>query len=189
MSSEFVTFSSKKKEYRSLSNFWEKDIVIVLEDKYFVYSSGEHCFHGLKYYELAKLCSDYDRQKQLHEYSIKFCKNDIPECFTTPAHAKKAGGKNGLLLTDEELKKWNDISIDVQRQICNYKYENYEEVRNDLKKSGNKILIHPAMRCSDKNIKKRLWEGRMIQNEDGSTEIIGGNMLGNIWMELRDTIL
>jgi hypothetical protein len=52
-------------------------------------------------------------------------------------------------------------------------------------KSGDKILIHPAMRCNEENLKTRLWEGKGVVR-DGCVAIIGKNMLGNIWMELRD---
>lgn len=37
-----VNFFSGKKEYRSLSNFWEKDVEVGGK----IYESGEHCFHG-----------------------------------------------------------------------------------------------------------------------------------------------
>jgi hypothetical protein len=60
-------------------------------------------------------------------------------------------------------------------------------VRNDLKSSGNKILIHPALRCSEEKIKKNDWCGKAVIN-DGKIEVLGGNMLGKIWMKLRDTI-
>ena len=41
------------------------------------------------------------------------------------------------------------------------------------------------MRCNAEKVKERLWEGRAIII-DGKLEIIGQNMLGNIWMKLRD---
>jgi DNA topoisomerase IA len=44
-----ITFFSAKKEYRSLSNFWENDVTIMDGDKVRIYESGEHCFHGEKY--------------------------------------------------------------------------------------------------------------------------------------------
>jgi hypothetical protein len=67
-----------------------------------------------------------------------------------------------FILNKDELELWYDESIGVQNEICKYKYkfDNYEEVRNDLSKSKDKILIHPAMRCSEDKIKNRLWEGR-----------------------------
>ena len=62
---------------------------------------------------------------------------------------------------------------------------NYEEVRKDLLKSGNKILIHPAMRCSQEKLENyRTWEGKGIV-VDGKIVVLGKNLLGNIWMEYR----
>jgi len=95
------------------------------------------------------------------------------------------GGKKGMLLTPMELKLWEEISIDTQYDICEMKIEYYEEVRDDLKKSGDKILIHPALRCSLERLEQtRIWEGKGII-KDGKVVVLGKNKLGNIWMEIR----
>jgi predicted NAD-dependent protein-ADP-ribosyltransferase YbiA (DUF1768 family) len=175
-----IHFFSGKKEYRSLSNFWERDVVV--GDKERVYESGEHCFHGEKYTRLGELCDNKDRKKELLDYGTTFLK---PSQYKTGAIVKKMGGKRGLLLNGLELKLWETISIDVQSQICRWKFENYEEVRQDLMKSGNKILIHPAMRCSQETLEKsRVWEGKGIV-ANGEITVLGKNLLGNIWMKLR----
>ena len=177
LSKGIINFFSGKKEYRSLSNFWENDVII--DER--IYESGEHCFHGEKYFRLGELCEDDTRKKTLLDYGNTFIKPSYKTC----AIAKKMGGKKGLLLNSIELKKWTSISIDVQYKICKWKFNNYEEVRQDLLKSGNKILIHPAMRCSEETLKKsRLWEGKGII-KDGKIVILGKNLLGNIWMEYR----
>jgi predicted NAD-dependent protein-ADP-ribosyltransferase YbiA (DUF1768 family) len=72
------------------------------------------------------------------------------------------------------------MSIEVQKEICKYKLR-YEEVRQNLIDSKGKLLIHPALRC--RNPENCIWEGRYV---DG--KVIGKNLLGNIWMELRDTL-
>jgi hypothetical protein len=52
-------------------------------------------------------------------------------------------------------------------------------------KSGTKILIHPALRCSLEKLEKtRIWEGKGIV-KDGKIVVLGRNLLGNIWMEYR----
>jgi len=107
-----------------------------------------------------------------------------PSNYATAAIAKKMGGKKGLLLNGKELELWMTISIDVQHKICSWKCDNYDEVRQDLLKSGNKILIHPAMRCSEEKLKTRMWEGKGVVI-DGKTVVLGKNLLGNIWMEYR----
>lgn len=169
-----ITFFSRKKEFRSLSNFWEKDITINGR----VYESGEHCFHGEKYTRLGHL---YENQK-LIEYGKTFQK---PSPYSV-ATAKQKGGKKGLCLTIEQLKDWYQISIEVQQEICKAKLQE-QEVLADLRKSGDKLLIHPAMRCSDEKVKGRIWEGRAI-SVDGEIVVLGGNMLGKIWMDIRRTI-
>jgi hypothetical protein len=91
-----------------------------------------------------------------------------------------------FILNKEELDLWYNLSIDLQIEISRYKYENYEEVKEELVKSQGKVLIHPAMRCCEEKVKSRLWEGKAIV-VDGKVKVkvIGGNMLGNLWMYLR----
>ena len=75
--------------------------------------------------------------------------------------------------------------MDLQTEICKYKHDNYEEVRIELMKSKGRILIHPAMRCSEEKVKDRLWEGKAVII-NGSIQVIGANMLGILWMNIRD---
>lgn len=185
--SKVITFFDKKVEYRCLSNFWEGKIIIVDEDIR-EYDSGELCFHGEKYTRLGKLCEDEERKRILLDYGKKFVSGGE---IKSSKEAKMRGGKGvkGLRLNIEELKIWNKVSEDVQYEICKYKLENDKVVKEWLKKSGNKVLIHPAMRCKDEKMIEKKWEGRMIVNEEGESVIIGGNKLGNIWMEMREEMM
>jgi len=183
LEANIVNFFSKKNEYRSLSNFWETDVII---DNIRTYETGEHCFHGEKYKKLSELYKDDEPRKELlFEYSKNFLK---PSKYINATGAKRAGGKNGFALNEYELTLWNKISIDVQRQICKWKYDNYKEVRGDLTKSNDKILIHPAMRCREEKMEERLWEGRAVLI-DNKIIVLGKNMLGKIWMELRSQLI
>ena len=116
----------------------------------------------------------------LFEYGSRFLRG---VCDKNGAVVKKMGRK--LILDSDELELWNRLSIKVQEEICKYKYENYLEVREYLLKSKGKVLIHPAMRCSEEKVKSRLWEGKGVV-VDGKIEVIGRNMLGNLWMNIRD---
>jgi|LauGreDrversion2_2_1035103.scaffolds.fasta_scaffold00611_2 predicted NAD-dependent protein-ADP-ribosyltransferase YbiA (DUF1768 family) len=176
-----VNFFSGKKEYRSLSNFWENDVVIVINDTVRTYESGEHCFHGEKYFRIGEHCKDEKRRESLISHGMKFIK---PSLYKNCAEAKKMGGKKGLAFTMEEIMLWDNISQVVQKEICDYKFRLYEQVRTDLTKSGNKLLIHPAMRCSEEKLETRIWEGKGVIR-DGKVSVIGGNALGNLWAKLR----
>ena len=120
----------------------------------------------------------------MFEYSKKFRKPSNKSCNDI----KKLGGKKGLALEPSEIARWTDISIDVQNKISTYKIKNYEEVRNDLIRSESKILVHTAQRCSIDKCNERFWEGKAIVS-NGEIKILGRNMLGNIWMELRSELL
>ena len=179
MTDKVATFFSKKVEYNSLSNFWEGDIEVYGRE----YESGEHAFHGEKYFIIGSLCEDENRQKELLNYAESFLKPSVWQVKVV----KQMGGKNGLALTEDELEIWSEVCEKVQVEICKSKYEKYEVVRNDLKNTGNKILIHPAMRCSEDKVKYRIWEGKAVLGEDGEIQVLGGNKLGFIWMYIRDS--
>ena len=52
---EVVTFFDKKKEYRSLSTFWENPVVLYANGEQKRYNSGEAAFHGEKYGSLRRI--------------------------------------------------------------------------------------------------------------------------------------
>ncbi len=186
LESSIINFFDKKKEYRSLSNFWESEIIIIGENREIrTYESGEHCFHGEKYIRLSQLnTTEEPRKTELYTYGLTFTK---PSNYKTGAQVKKMGGKKGLMLSTDEIKSWEIISYHVQKEICRWKFDHYNEVKNDLKKSENKILIHPAMRCSEDKVINRIWEGKGIIR-DGKVVVLGKNLLGEIWMELRKNL-
>jgi predicted NAD-dependent protein-ADP-ribosyltransferase YbiA (DUF1768 family) len=177
-----LNFFFKKEECNSLSNFWKSKIIISHNNEVREYDSGESCFHGEKFIRIGKLCKDDIRKQQLIEYGKRFL---LDVCTKDGNVVKKMG--RGFVLTSNELELWNILSISVQEEICKYKFENYEVVREDLQKSKGKILVHPALRCSEDKLEYRLWEGKGIV-VDGKIKIIGKNMLGNLWMKLRDYI-
>ena len=174
---KIISFFSRKNEYKSLSNFWENDVTVQTRQ----YQSGEHAFHGEKYTRLADLSSDRTRHENLLEYGKTFLK---PSSYKTPSDAKKAGGKQGLLLFENELKLWEKISLQVQKEISKWKLETDKQVQDDLLKSGNKLLIHTAMRCNEEKATHCIWEGKGII-KDGKVVVLGQNLLGKIWMEFR----
>jgi len=207
-----VTFFDKKKEYRSLSNFWEQPVHIKDEEgKTLVYGCGEAAFHGEKYRRLSLALvlvtgTEESRRLELLEYSKKFTQEGEFGLLKGNELKSRGGkGKKGLRLTQLEVQLWYPMSLEVQLEISKFKLENYVEVQEDLRKSGTLVLVHPAARVSDEKVKERLWEGRAIQSEEGTREegtreegtreegtreegtikIIGQNMLGKIWMDLR----
>jgi len=173
-----MNFFYKKEEGKCLSNFWECVVRIEDGDEVREYDSGECCFHGEKFVRIGKLCEDENRKMELLKYGSRFLRG---VCVKDGGIVKKMGRK--FILSDYELDLWYKLSIDVQIKICKYKYENYEEVRDVLEKSKGRLLIHPAMRCSEEKVKSRLWEGKGLI-VDGKIVVIGKNMLGNLWMKL-----
>jgi predicted NAD-dependent protein-ADP-ribosyltransferase YbiA (DUF1768 family) len=178
-----ATFVFKKAEFQSLSNFWPCLITIVDGEEVHQYSSGEHAFHGEKYRRLAKHSKDASRTAELLDYSKQFLRCN--DGGMSALDAKRKGGKSGLRLTEAELKLWDKLSLDVQREISTWKVNSIPQVRQDLLNTGNRILVHSAMRTSEKEMAKKYWEGKAIINEHGEIVVLGGNWLGKIWMETR----
>lgn len=182
-------FFSGKKDGVELSNFHRS--LIRIEDGNVIreYNSGENAFHGMKYIEISKdiHAADGRRKKELYDYGVKFEIDGEYGCLSG-GETKKKGGKKGLLLRPNELQIWINKGGDVQRKICRYKYEHVEGVRECLEKNKDKILIHPALRVSDEKVKFCVWEGRGVVVENGHFKVLGGNLLGNIWMEIRDSM-
>jgi predicted NAD-dependent protein-ADP-ribosyltransferase YbiA (DUF1768 family) len=179
MADNFFTFFHKKRCGRELSNFHECDIIINRN----IYSSGELAFHGIKYNLISKHIKNINRKKELINYSVKFQQNE--EFDKLSGHkVKSKGGKNGLKLSLEELEIWYKYRNKIQKKICQYKYETYDDIKKILDNTNDKVLVHPALRCSDKNVVKQHWTGR-IKIIDDQVKIIGHNKLGKIWMDIR----
>ena len=172
-----INFFSGKGAFRCLSNFWECEVVVDGR----VYESGEHAFHGEKYTRLGAL-AEPTRQRAMLDYGVAFRR---PSPYKTGAIAKKMGGKRGMLLSGVELGHWESLSMHVQLEICEWKLEHHAMVRADLLSSRGKILIHPALRCSEAKLGSRVWEGKGVV-QDGRIVVLGRNELGRMWMQLRD---
>jgi predicted NAD-dependent protein-ADP-ribosyltransferase YbiA (DUF1768 family) len=175
-----VNFFSAKDAFRSLSNFWECEVVVDGR----VYESGEHAYHGEKYTRLGALCKGPTRQRALLDHGSAFLR---PSPYKTGAIAKRMGGKRGLLLSGVEMGQWESLSMDVQLEICRWKLQHHAMVRADLLSSKGKILIHPALRCSEAKLASRIWEGKGVV-QDGRIVVLGRNELGRMWMQLRDDL-
>lgn len=175
----FMIFYGRSKVGRELSNFWEE--MVEVDGR--VYGSGEGAFHGSKYIEVSKEVKEGERKNLLEEYGRKF---EIGGEFGSLKgnELKKKGGKKGMELYEEEICIWNRLGVIVQEKICRYKFENYARVREVLESSRGKVLVHPALRCSDKKVESKWWEGRG-KIVDGDIVVLGGNKLGQIWMDIR----
>jgi len=176
-------FFDKKIEGRELSNFYAGTVMVDGR----TFNSGEAAFHGMKYIKISEATLDADRRIVLEKYGDKFEATGEFGKYTG-GEIKKRGGKKGLALTENELRVWTDVGRHVQSKICTYKYNTDERVKHALEGTQNKFLIHPAMRCSDFQIDTKYWEGRgTVVN--GILSVRGANMLGNIWMMLRDDVM
>jgi len=182
MDSKVFTFFARKKDGFQLSNFYECKVVVDGR----TYKSGEAAYHGMKFITIAENIKDTDRVEELKTYAKKFESNG--EFGSLPQNEiKKKGGKSTLKLSPKEQGIWTKKGPEVQKKICQYKYINHKEVRDTLMKTGDKFLVHPAMRVSNEKMADKIWEGRVIVDEEKNCmKVLGGNKLGKIWMDIRN---
>ena len=177
---EYLNFFSTKTEGKELSNFYLGNVIIDGR----MYKSGECAFHGSKFLLIGRNCVDEERKIELIEYGMQFeccgAFGDMPSNLV-----KRKGGNAGKRLNEEEIILWEILGIEIQRKICKFKYLNDDIVKNALDNTKNKVLVHPALRCREENVNKRMWNGKAVI-EDGELKIIGHNTLGKLWMEIRD---
>lgn len=112
-----------------------------------------------------------------HAYHYKKYDRDYPEIAKriksarSPYLCKEITRETGV--KDKCRKDWDDIKIDVLREILRAKFKQHEEVRRNLKATGDRQLV-------ENSPVDYFWGC----GKDGS----GQNWLGKIWMEIRDEI-
>jgi predicted NAD-dependent protein-ADP-ribosyltransferase YbiA (DUF1768 family) len=168
----YIKFKFGSKEGHDLSNFSKNQVIL----NKIIYITGEHAFHSQKY-RLSSELTTGDRKQKLLEYSKTFEGTDSE--YKTGLDAKKAGGKKGFELTSDEIKKWNEKSMEIQYNICKYKIKNNKNIQK-LLSNKNTLLIHQDNRANESTI----WGARI---KDGKQ--IGQNKLGEVWMKVRDDYL
>lgn len=175
----YIKFFSKSKDerVRVLSNFAELDVV--LGDKH--YKSGEHAFQSEKYICAAGLArGDEERKEKLKNHVKKI------EACPLAELAKQLGSKSkGMKMTEAECKEWNKSSIYIQFKICESKLKRHECVRELLRDHHTYGMVdgaEPVLFLHQENRGKAPYWGGRIDKKTG--ELIGKNMLGEIWSRL-----
>jgi predicted NAD-dependent protein-ADP-ribosyltransferase YbiA (DUF1768 family) len=189
--SNVVYFLGKSKgDIKLLSNFSKCEINI----DNVLYPSGEHAYHGEKYRQLGLLSEEPKRREDLLKYSENFTiSGDYKDLFEGKVKAK--GGKNGLRLEEGEMKTWGDIYVETQKKICRWKYDMCPGVKQALMSTGDKLLVHLASRKNAIQVSKSTKPNNGLANaegicivENGKVKVLGPNMLGKIWTEIRDNV-
>ena len=164
-------------EFVSLSNRWECRVVVCGRE----YASGVHAFLGEKYTRLGLCSNDVVRSAELLDYGKRFLAwNAAVDVevggprFVSVEDAKYAGSRRVFPLTDTEMDVWEPMMFDVQYSICQWKAATFREVQADLFMSGEKRLAHLA--------KPKVAPLSVVPL---SVVPLNGNLLGYVWMEIR----
>jgi len=183
-----IYFDSKAKgDIKVLSNFQKCEIKV--DD--ISYPSGEHAYHGEKYRQIGLRTENEERKKKLLEYAKKFTSTgEFEDLFD--GKIKSKGGKKGLALDAEESKLWSSIGLESQGKISKWKLNHCENVKEVLMGTGSKLLVHRKGRTNaitfskdPAKYNKTIWEGLCVV-EDGKVKVYGKNLLGKVWMDIRN---
>jgi len=194
---EYATFYSKSANVnaRLLSNFSTNAICIDFsclcgENMDIVtYPSGEHAFHGGKFKIIsAQLGVCGARQAELFEYSRLFEGNTLKDChFKSSADAKRSGGKSGVRLTESELRNWDAQSMLLQEQICREKLKDPATLQF-LLSTEDRYLVHFERATGWPRYGAMVLAAENSPYNDGLRWMKGDNLLGEMWMELREEL-
>lgn len=153
-----------------------------------VYPTGEHAFQGAKFRFLIHTCLTEARKQELHHYSCLFEGTALSSChLRTAAAAKKAGGRNGLSLSVEELAQWEQVTMVVQEQICRCKLQD-NGIRAYLISTGLSYLVHNERAVGWPRYGATVLQAANSPFKDGRRWMKGDNYLGLMWMKLREEI-
>ena len=174
-------------EFVSLSNRWECRVVVCGRE----YASGVHAFLGEKYTRLGLCSNDVGRSAELLDYGKRFLAwNAAVDVevggprFVSVEDAQRAGSRRVFPLTDTEMDLWEPMMFDVQYAICQWKAATFREVQADLFMSGEKRLAHLA--------KPKVAPLSVVPLSVVPLSVVplsvvplNGNLLGYVWMEIR----
>lgn len=143
-------------EHFWLSNFYEHEITFPLralgKEQNIKFKTNEAAFQACKY----KAMKGSSEEKVAYVKEVSKAK--------TPKQSKLLGR-----LADIDVSKWDDIKIDVMREVCRVKFD-------DAKMQSLLLATGPAML-----VEGNTWDDKFWGRVDGR----GYNMLGVILMEIR----
>ena len=169
--SQYISFNSKSSDLKAryLSNFIGNSITIPFgTGETLTFPTAEHAFQASKFY----INGHYD-------YARTFTNTNM-----TAIEAKKAG--KALKLSPHELQIWSNVVKQAQIFICWEKIKTTPGLCEYLISTKGKYLLHLEAlgRWSE-------YGGVFLEKSpfnDNKLWLKGNNLLGNIWMEIRDNM-
>jgi ribA/ribD-fused uncharacterized protein len=176
-----LLFHSRGKELAILSNFWPQRLVIDAKS----FSCPEAYFHYAKFAAVAAAASTSARRDLMLKQAEKLTVPALPALA-----AKRIGGKgkDGLRLAEDELAVWDSARDAVQRRLLRERLAQDGAggtLEQTLLATGSAVLVHFERMASVHSY----WGGKVAAQEGGGkASVVGKNMLGRMWMELRDEL-
>ena len=136
------------------------------------YRTEEHAIQASKFLVASRVSASERRSLFLSDVAAMF----RGDRFITYKEAAEAGKR--IRLYPAEFEAWCEKDVEIQRRICMYKLTQYAEVRNALRCTTGTTIVFSTPYMSE----EAFWG--MQKTETG--RLVGKNMLGIIWMGLRD---
>lgn len=115
----------------------------------------------------------YGRMFKTSEHAFQFKKTLNPEWQDKIANAGNAKESRALGKACPIIKGWDDIKVDIMREVLYAKFTQHQDLRNKLFATGDAIIIEDAW-----------WDEFWGCGKNGD----GQNMLGKLLMELREKL-
>lgn len=116
---------------------------------------------------------DFDTSEAAYHWE-KFPHSDVIKHAIRTARSGHEAFKIAERFSKDKRKDWDEVKFDIMRSILLAKVEQHEYVKRKLLATGNRELIEDSWRDN-------VWGWG--PNKDGQ------NMLGKIWMSIRDELL
>jgi len=136
------------------------------------YRTEEHAVQAAKFLAASRVSASKERRFFLSDFSDMF-RGDRFATFSDALVASKR-----VRLDSVECAEWKDRRVEIQKRICMYKLSQYVDVRNALRYTKGTALVF-----SSPYMKEDTFWG---MKKTGTERLAGKNMLGRIWMQLRD---
>lgn len=114
--------------------------------------------------------------------SLRFDDDEIKEIIRNERSPMGAKMKSKKYASQMSVKPMSDIDVENMKLCLRLKLEYHPQLKDELYKTGTQIIVEDI---GGRNGERHLFWGAKIIND----EIVGKNIVGNIWMELRKELI
>ena len=113
--------------------------------------------------------------------ALRFDDDDIKEIIRNERSPMGAKMKSKKYASQMSVEPMSDIDVENMKLCLRLKIESHPELKDELYKTKNQIIVEDIGKRNGE--RHSFWGAKIINGE-----IVGNNILGQIWMELRNEL-